>query len=604
MFRVRPVSAAHLAPLESLKIDPVLTRLYAARGVSPEDLDLGISRLLPPTFRNFQASVQRLLQAIGKQEPVCVVGDFDVDGGTATALCVEALRSFGAQVQYLLPNRFTQGYGLSPALVETLQQGDVVPHLLLTVDNGIAAHAGVEAARQAGMEVIVTDHHLPGETLPDTPWIVDPQQKDCPFPSKTPCGVAIAWYLMASIWRRLVEKGKLAAQPQLPLSWLDLVALGTVADMVPLDANNRRFVTAGIERIRKGRGRVGIRALMSVSGVSAEHLTATDFGFRLGPRLNAAGRLEDMRIGVELLLCQEEERALDLARQLDAINRERREIQKQGLDSAEEIAVSLELPETENLILVFDEQGHEGVVGLVAGALKEKYHKPSIVFAPTEDGQYWRGSARSVPGVHIRDFLALLDSRFPGMLDKFGGHAMAAGLRIGREQAQRFQEEAQRLAQDWDPELFQQVLWTDGEIPAGWASVENVALLEAAGPWGQGFPEPLFQGTYRLVSIERIGQDRQTRKMILRGAEEDSVVALQFRCGEPIESELQVDHWYTMAYQLSINRWRGQESVQRIVQKVMQAEAPIPQRVEESRVSPKDDGLGEFLELDEFEACL
>ncbi|MEY2341516.1 single-stranded-DNA-specific exonuclease RecJ [Acidithiobacillus sp. IBUN Pt1247-S3] len=608
MLQSRPVSPEALAALQPLRLDPVLARLYASRGIrAPDDLDLGVGKLLTPSLLGLRESVARLQRAIQEKELICVVGDWDVDGATSTALAVTALRAFGAVVEYRLPNRFAHGYGLSPLLVEeVLAPMRPRPALLLTVDNGIAAIAGVASAKKYGMEVIVTDHHLPGDAVPDTPWIVNPHQPGCPFPAKTLCGVGVVWYLMAALWRSLTKTGVLPAEPRLPMQWLDLVALGTVADLVPLDTNNRRLVAAGLRQIRKGNARPGIGALMTVSGCAVESVSAQDFGFRLGPRLNAAGRLDDMRIGVELLLERDGERALEKAKTLDAINRERREVQHEGLQSAQEILETLSLPEEEKILVVFDEQGHEGVVGLVAGAIRESRHRPAIVFAPAEEGRAWRGSARSVPGVHIRDFLARLDGLFPGMIDKFGGHAMAAGLGLRAEQAERFRREAARLAESFvDDSALTEVVWTDGEIPAGWGTLENVSLLEAAGPWGQGFPDPLFQGTFRLVTLERIGADKQTRKMTLATAEGESHLALQFRCGEPDASELQAGSWYTVAYQLQINRWRGQETVQRIVQKIGPAVAPeIPS--EPLVAACPEDGVpvgGEFLELDEFEAC-
>jgi single-stranded-DNA-specific exonuclease len=420
----RPVPAETYQSLREQGVSECLARIYAARDVTHLDqLDLHLHRLIPLGRLGLDAAVARLEMALDHQEKIVVVGDYDCDGATSTALLISTFRALGATAEYLLPNRFTQGYGLSPALAEIAAGRGAA--IIVTVDNGIAAIAGVQRAQELGLDVIVTDHHLPGPLLPPTPYIINPNQVNCDFPSKALAGVGVSFYLASALWRQRALSGKADPQDVLPQRLLDLVALGTVADVVALDPNNRRLVAAGLRQIRSCKARPGIQALLEVAGIAPQRVTERDLGFSLGPRINAAGRLEDMHIGVEMLLAPTIDDALPYAQRLDSLNRERREIEHQRLEDTVATLESQGDWESQPAIVVFDPDGHEGVVGLVAGRLRERFHRPALVFAPGEDGKSWKGSARSVPGVHIRDLLAQVDAEHPALIDRFGGHAMA-----------------------------------------------------------------------------------------------------------------------------------------------------------------------------------
>ena len=568
----RAVDSTAVLSLTHAGVHPVLARVLAARGIrNAESLDLSLRQLEPPvSLLDIGKASERLAQAIVAGERVAIVGDYDSDGGTATALLMQFIRLCGGNAFFLIPDRVRQGYGLSPALVdEAHEQG---ADLIITVDNGISAMAGVAAAHQRRIPVIVTDHHLPGETIPDAFAIVNPNQPGCVFPWKSTCGVGVAFYLAAATRRHLVQHlGQ--PEPQWRMTeFLDLVALGTVADVVPLERNNRILVQAGLQRILHGASRPGIRALLQVAGVSEKHVTAHDLGFTLGPRINAAGRLDDMGIGVRLLLSEDPEEAESLARQLDALNRERRSIEKGMLESAiEPVERLMGLAENEDaihpvrrprVVCLLDPYGHEGVVGLVAGRIRERVSRPVLVFAPGEDGEWLKGSARSVDGVHIRDILAEVDTRYPGMIKAFGGHAMAAGLTIHREHFAGFQsalnEVAYRRIQD---DQLAGVLWTDGALEGqhiGFALAEAIAH---SGPWGNGFPEPVFHGAFRVLESKRIGADENTLRLRLHVADgQPPVTAIRFRHGE--DADPQAGDFCRFAFFIHINRYKNQESVQ------------------------------------------
>ncbi|MCL7713665.1 single-stranded-DNA-specific exonuclease RecJ [Stenotrophomonas mori] len=485
---------------------PLLRRLYAARGVhSTQQAQPKLAQLhAPELLGGMPAAVALLAAAIDAGKRILVVGDFDCDGATACAVGVRGLRLLGARdVRHAVPNRMLHGYGLSPSLVAEL--APLQPDLLVTVDHGIACHAGVEAAKALGWQVLVTDHHLPGERLPPADAIVDPNLEGDAFPSKALAGVGVIFYVLMALRRHLREVGAFAdgKGPDLG-TLLDLVAVGTVADLVALDDNNRALVAAGLRRLRAGKGCTGLQALIAASGRDPRRLSASDIGFALGPRLNAAGRLEDMALGIELLLTEDAAQAREIAALLEEINAERRAVQQSMTDDAEQAVARVLLEgsgERPVAACLFDAQWHPGVVGLVASKMKDRLHRPVIAFAPSEPGaQVLRGSARSIPGFHIRDALAAVDARHPGLIERFGGHAMAAGLSLPLERLDAFRGvfEQQVLA-SLDPALLQQQLLSDGELSAAEFDFPHAEALRLAGPWGQGFPEPLFDGHFEVL---------------------------------------------------------------------------------------------------------
>jgi single-stranded-DNA-specific exonuclease len=567
----RKFNTAIAEDLQASCPNAVLARVYAARGVTKaSELDLPLKNLTAyATMADIDKASERLAAAIVSREMICVVGDYDVDGCTSTTLVTEFVRTLGGNVFYLLPDRVRMGYGLSPQLANMAADGDAT--LLITVDNGISAFAGVSAAKALGMDVIVTDHHLPADSEPDAYALVNPNRKSCNFPYKSTCGVGVAFYLAAATRRRLIDQGYAPASTLRMSRFLDLVALGTVADMVPLEYNNRILVQAGIEYIRSGYARPGIRALLHVAGINPAKLTAKDFGFGCGPRINAAGRLDDMSAGVQMLLAGSEAEALPLAESLDRLNRERRGIEKAMLESSMD-AVDRMVAHVggwanngqgsamdSGMICLLDEDGHEGVVGLVAGRLREKYHHPAIVFAPG-DGGVLKGSARSVDGLHIRDLLAEVDMVAPGVIRAFGGHAMAAGLSVEREHFPAFQTALNEVARRRiKAEHLLDTVITDGEIPGCEIGMDLARKIERAGPWGNGFPDPLFHGRFEVAQASRIGSDKNTLQLKLR-VDERIVTAIRFRHGDegdPVAGSMQ-----TLVYQLSVNRYNGTESVQ------------------------------------------
>ncbi len=513
----RPAPAAADA-LDSLP--PLLRRVYALRGVSAaEEVDRSLGALLPPAALDPDGrAAGRIAAAVTRDEPILLVGDFDADGATSVALAVSALRAFGArQVDYLVPNRFEFGYGLSPEIVALAARRG--PRLLITVDNGISSVDGVAAATAAGMDVIVTDHHLPGRQLPDAYALVNPNLPGCGFPSPAMAGVGVIYYVMGLVRSRLRAEGWFAerAEPNLA-DWLDLVALGTVADVVPLDRNNRILVHQGVARMRAGRCRPGIRALAEVAGRPLPKLRAQDLGFALGPRLNAAGRLDDMTLGIRCLLAPDMDEALGLARALDELNRARRELEQEMMRDAELIVAGQGSGCDDRVgICVYDPGWHQGIIGIVAGRLREKVNRPVIAFAdagPAAPDEL-KGSARSLPALHVRDALDAVASRYPGLLMRFGGHAMAAGLAIKRVHYERFARafDAQ-VRQVLPEEALTRTVLTDGELGEADLCLASARCLADAGPWGQGFPEPLFHGEFELVSQRVVGEDHL--KLVVR----------------------------------------------------------------------------------------
>jgi len=546
-------------------VAPALQRIYAARGVrTPEQGELKLARLLAPDSMGSIAEAARLLaQALAADRHIVVVGDFDCDGATGTAVAVRGLRLLGARrVSYQVPNRATHGYGLSPALVEHLQP--LAPDLLLTVDSGIACHAGIAAAKARGWQVLVTDHHLPGEQLPPADVIVNPNVDRDPFPSKALAGVGVVFYLLLALRRHLRETGAFpGAEPDLS-SLLDLVAVGTVADLVPLDYNNRLLVSAGLKRLRQGNGQPGLLALAELAGKDVAQLTAGDIGFGLAPRLNAAGRLEDMALGIECLLCDEPGRARELAQVLDRINGERRQLQQQMVDEGERLLATLAMPSGEPpaALCLLDPAWHPGVVGLVASRIKDRMHRPVFAFAPAEPGgSTLKGSGRSIPGLHLRDALAAVDARHPGLIERFGGHAMAAGLSLPARNFGVFRDAlAAQVATQLAPELLRSELLSDGELGASELVRPLAEQLRLAGPWGQGFPEPVFDGRFRVATWKLLGERHLKMSLVAeQGGAPLSAIHFGGWTGEPPPALIHA------AYQLELDDWNGRRGIQLLV---------------------------------------
>ncbi|WP_408646014.1 single-stranded-DNA-specific exonuclease RecJ [Zobellella maritima] len=563
--------AAHQLPAD---LSPLLQRLYASRGlVYPEQLNLQAGALLKPGFKGMAEAVQLLQQALNEQRNILIVGDFDCDGATSSALMVHGLRAMGAQkVNYLVPNRFDYGYGLSPQVVdEAIGLG---AELLITVDNGISSISGVAAARAAGIKVIVTDHHLPGEEIPDADAIVNPNQHGCDFPSKNLAGVGVAFYLLLALRSALNGSGWFTEQgitaPNMA-DYLDLVALGTVADVVAFDGNNRVLVHQGLQRMRAGRLRPGIQALLDISGRSQQRLVATDLAFALGPRLNAVGRLDDMSMGVACLLSENLDEARRLAAMMDELNRERKTIEASMQQEALATLAKINLGEgalPAGLVLHQDDW-HQGVVGLVASRIKERYHRPVIAFAEAGDNEL-KGSGRSIPGVHLRDLLEAINSRHPGLITKFGGHAMAAGLSLSKDALADFKAAFEAIVDDWvSPELLAGEILTDGELSAHELTLELAEQLRFAGPWGQAFPEPLFDGEFRLVQQRLVGEKHL--KLVLSPDQGKTLVdAIAFNVDLSVWPNAAIQK-AVLAYRLDVNEWRGKRQLQLLVEQLAPA---------------------------------
>ncbi len=548
------------------QLDPIRARLFATRGVSdPAQLDYALSQLAPVgLLENVDEAVELLISRRGSR--ITVVGDFDVDGATSAALMLRCLREFGFEdVDYLVPNRFEFGYGLSPEIVRIAAESS--PGLLVTVDNGISSLAGVAEANRLGMPVLVTDHHLPGTELPDAAVIVNPNLPGSRFPSRNLAGVGVAFYLMAALGRRLECEGQKGAA-RVPSRYLDLVALGTVADVVPLDHNNRVLVDQGLRRIRAGRTVPGIEALLRQSGRQLRRTVSADLGFVAGPRINAAGRLEDISIGIECLLTDDQGTALQHAAILDRINGERRDIESTMRDQAFAYVDAMDARNLPACVCVYDEHWHQGVVGLIAARVRERCHRPSIAFARESDALL-KGSARSVPGVHVRDLLEAVHAVDPDVIVKFGGHAMAAGLTIAEAHYDRFtrlaSEQLERLYPGAD---FSGAIVSDGALPDSALNLDFARRLREAGPWGAGFPEPLWNGDFEVIEQRTVGENHL--KLRVRPADGDKAVdAIAFnQAGAAWRGYVQ------LAYRLDVNEYRGFESAQLIVEQI----APVQSR--------------------------
>ncbi|PYZ77540.1 single-stranded-DNA-specific exonuclease RecJ [Citrobacter koseri] len=550
-------------------LPPLLRRLYASRGVrSAQELERSVKGMLPwQQLSGVEKAVEILYNAFREGTRIVVVGDFDADGATSTALSVLGMRSLGCNnISYLVPNRFEDGYGLSPEVVDQAHARGA--QLIVTVDNGISSHTGVEHARALGIPVVVTDHHLPGDTLPDAEAIINPNLRDCDFPSKSLAGVGVAFYLMLALRTFLRDKGwfdERGITPPNLAELLDLVALGTVADVVPLDANNRILTWQGLSRIRAGKCRPGIKALLEVSNRDPQKLAASDLGFALGPRLNAAGRLDDMSVGVALLLCDNIGEARVLANELDALNQTRKEIE-QGMQ-AEALTLCEKLERSRETLpgglAMYHPEWHQGVVGILASRIKERFHRPVIAFAPAGDGTL-KGSGRSIQGLHMRDALERLDTLYPGMMLKFGGHAMAAGLSLEETQFEHFQQRFGELVTEWlDPSLLQGEVVSDGPLSVAEMTMEVAQLLRDAGPWGQMFPEPLFDGRFRLLQQRLVGE-RHLKVMVEPVGGGPLLDGIAFNVDTACWPDNGVRE-VQLAYKLDINEFRGNCSLQLII---------------------------------------
>lgn len=555
---------------EMAELDPLLARLYAVRDVTAAtQLDYGLAGLAPvSSLDNIDAAIDLLLRK--RDQRIIVIGDFDVDGATSTAVMLRCLRAFGFEnVDYLVPNRFEFGYGLTPEIVRVAAKRS--PALIVTVDNGVSSIAGVDEAKAAGIAVLITDHHLPAEELPDADVIVNPNLKDSEFASRNLAGVGVAFYVMAALGRVLEQRGQSGAA-KIPAQFLDLVALGTVADVVPLDHNNRILVQQGLKRIRADKTVAGIRALLTQSGRQLMRTVSTDLGFVAGPRINAAGRLDDMSVGIECLLTDDHSVAERHATKLDQINRDRREIESTMREQAFAYVKSLAAQKWPSCVCVFDPSWHQGVVGLIAARVRERCHRPVIAFARETDG-FLKGSGRSIPGVHVRDLLEAVSSTHPNLIVKFGGHAMAAGLTIAETDYSTFtgavSEQLDRLYPDAD---FSGAIVTDGVLDdlaiIRWGGLLQAARkLREAGPWGSAFPEPVWNGDFELVEQRTVGEKHL--KMRLRPVDGGDVIdAIAFNQAGPAYRGV-----VQLAYRLDVNEFRGVEKPQLIVEQITALQA-------------------------------
>lgn len=475
-----------------------IAEILARRGVeSAQELELKLKHLLAPSMKGLSEAIQLIDQAIDQQQKIVIVGDYDADGATSTTLMVLALRDMGAQVEYLVPDRFKYGYGLTPAIAD-LAFANFTPDLLITVDNGISSHDGVKQAHDHGMQVIITDHHLTTKPTPEAEAVVNPNQLGCEFPSKALAGVGVAFYVLANLSSHRKKLGKSTTQIT---QYLDLVALGTYADVASLDYNNRILIDSGLKKIQQHLCRPGISALLEIAGRDAASLKAQDLGFVIGPRINAAGRMETMDIGIECLLAKDLATAYPLAEQLNQLNVERRQVESKMKQEAllELEKIQLDDSALPAALIMFEPTWHQGVIGIVAGRLKEQFHRPSIVFARDEDGIHIKGSARSIEGIHIRDAIEMVAEQHPHLISHFGGHAAAAGLTIKKEHFLEFKHAFEVLIGQMDENLFTATLWTDGELPAEAFQIETVDVLQNLSPWGQKFPAPIFDGVFKIM---------------------------------------------------------------------------------------------------------
>lgn len=570
--------------LSNSGLSPVLARIYAARGIThPKELETELTQLIPfDQMHNVTRMAALIADAIAAHKRLLIVADYDSDGATACAVGLRILRKLGATVDYLVPNRFEFGYGLTPEIVQ-LAHTTKQPDILITVDNGIASVDGVAAANRLGMQVLVTDHHLPGDTLPEAAAIINPNQPGCPFPSKNIAGVGVIFYLMLALRAELRQRGAFTAGLQEPnlAHYLDLVALGTVADVVKLDSNNRILVQQGLQRIRKGRCCAGIQALLQVARRDQQQISTYDLGFMLGPRLNAAGRLDDMSLGIECLITDDADHAAQCARQLDELNRQRREIESTMQESAL-IQLESKLPVQQvqinqtSSICLFDANWHQGVIGILASRIKDKYHRPVIIFA-AGNAHELKGSGRSIPGFHLRDALDWVAKQHPGLIAKFGGHAAAAGLTIAAQQFEPFCAAFERVAQAWlTPADLTRVIETDGDLDSPEINLELAELLERQ-VWGQGFPQPTFSGRFQIESQRVVGEKHLKLKLRkLDGApssplahSDNTYDGILFFYSDPLPDRIDA------VYRLQVNEYNGKTTLQFLLEHWFQSDAVL-----------------------------
>ena len=539
-------------------VSPFIAQILARRGVqSEQELELKLKHLLAPNMKGLEQAIQIMDQAIDQNKKIVIVGDYDADGATSTALMVLALRDMGANVEYLVPDRFKYGYGLTPKIAD-LAFTKYQPDLLITVDNGISSHAGVEQAQAHGMQVIITDHHLTTKETPTAEAVVNPNQLGCDFPSKALAGVGVAFYLLANLSSHRSKSGKSTSKVA---QYLDLVALGTYADVASLDYNNRILVDAGVKRIQQNQCRAGISALLDIAGRNPSQLKAQDLGFVLGPRINAAGRMETMDIGIECLMASDMQTAYPLAQQLNQLNVERRQVEAQMKQEPLSELASLQLDQADlpAALILFEPHWHQGVIGIVAGRLKEQFHRPSIVFAADDDGIHIKGSARSIEGVHIRDAIELIAEQHPHLVSHFGGHAAAAGLTIQKQHFEEFKQVFEQLISTMDESLFHATLWTDGELPTAIFQIDTVDLLQNLTPWGQKFPSPIFEGVFKVLDYRWLKETHLKLRLALDNGQ--IVEAIAFNASEKFEFDAMQDS-VRLVYELDKNEFNGNVSLQ------------------------------------------
>lgn len=534
-----------------------VAEILARRGVeSEQELELKLKHLLAPTMKGLPEAIQLMDQAIDHGQKIVIVGDYDADGATSTALMVLALRDMGANVEYLVPDRFKYGYGLTPAIAD-LAFVNFTPDLLITVDNGISSHDGVKQAQDHGMQVIITDHHLTTKPTPKAEAVVNPNQLGCDFPSKALAGVGVAFYVLANL---STHRKKLGKSCTVITNYLDLVALGTYADVASLDYNNRILVDAGLKRIQQGLCRAGISALLDIAKRDPAGLKAQDLGFVLGPRINAAGRMETMDIGIECLLAPDLTTAYPLAEQLNQLNVERRQVEGKIKQEAllELDKIQWDATELPAALIMFEQHWHQGVIGIVAGRLKEQFHRPSIVFAADQDGIHIKGSARSIEGIHIRDAIEQVAEQYPHLVSHFGGHAAAAGLTLKKENFAEFKQVFEVLIGAMDEDLFTATLWTDGELPASAFHIETVDLLQNLSPWGQKFPQPIFDGVFKIMDYRWLKDVHLKLRVALENGQ--VVDAIAFNAADKYDFDPMKDT--RLVYELDKNVFNGNISLQ------------------------------------------
>lgn len=543
-------------------VSSFVAQLLARRGVqSTQELELKLKHLLAPTMLGLEQAIQLIDHAIDQQKKIVIVGDYDADGATSTALMILALREMGAQVDYLVPDRFKYGYGLTPAIADLAFQ-KFNPDLLITVDNGISSHEGVQKAQDYGMQVIITDHHLTTKVTPKAEAVVNPNQLGCPFPSKALAGVGVAFYVLANLASYRKKHGKTAANM---VQYLDLVALGTYADVASLDYNNRILIDVGLQRLRQGFCRPGIHALLDISKRALAEVNAQDFGFFLGPRINAAGRMDTMDIGIECLLADSFAQAYPLAERLTTLNQERRSVEGQIKQEAllELEKIQLDQSNLPRALIMFEPHWHQGVIGIVAGRLKEQFHRPSIVFAADIDGLHLKGSARSIDGLHIRDMIEQLAEQNPHLVSHFGGHAAAAGLTIEKNNFLEFKQKFEQLMAHIDDSLFQAVIWTDGELSTENINLNTVTMIQNLGPWGQKFPSPVFEGQFRILDFRWLKEVHLKLRLALDNGH--IVDAIAFNAATKYHFDPLQEQVY-LVYALDCNEFKGHVTLQLNIQ--------------------------------------